>query len=190
MTSFMRQHRRCAMVVKLKIAGFFAVLCTLSMAGGVRAENCQLSVSQPYIDYGVIRREALVESRSIALGTRRVHLNVLCAEPAAIALRFTGVADGQGYRFGRHGRFSLTLKHAQVDGRAVEWAQAHLPGKAFDGQLLPGQVLVARAAGKRLTAQVEVDTDLPANALQVSNQVVLEGRGSFELVSPAVPLSR
>jgi len=41
-----------------------------------------------------------------------------------------------------------------------------------------------------LTAQVEVDTDLPANALQVSNQVVLEGRGSFELVSPTVPLSR
>ena len=84
------------MDVKLKIAGFFAVHCTLSMAGGVRAENCQLSVSQPYIDYGVIRREAVVQSTSVALGTRTLHLNVVCTQPSMIALRFIGAADGQG----------------------------------------------------------------------------------------------
>jgi len=77
----------------------------------------------------------------------------------------------------------------------VEWDVAHLPGETVSGQLLPGQVLVARAAGqtvlgRRLTAQVDVDIDLPSDALQVRNQTRLEGQGTFELVSPAVPLSR
>lgn len=166
------------------------LFCSVSMAQGVRAENCQLSVSQPRIDYGVIRQEAFVESPLVELGTRTVHLNVVCAEPSAMALRFIGVADGQGFRFGREGRFRLSLKHAQMDGRAVEWEIAHRPGETANGQLLPGQVLAVRGAGKRLTAQVDIDTDLPADALQVHSETRLEGQGSFELVSPAVPLTR
>lgn len=182
------------MVAKLTSMGvvlFYAAL----IAQGARADNCQLSLSQSSIDYGVIRREALVESPTLGLGTRTLHLSVLCEEPSAMALRFVGVADGQAFRFGRQGRFRLRLKQALVDGRAVEWEGAHVPGETTSGQLLPGQILVARAAGvpvtgRRLTAQVEIDTDLPSDALQVRSQTSLEGRGSFELISPAVPLSR
>lgn len=189
MTGSMRHVRRCAMAVKLKSVGF-ALFCVVWMAEGAQAQNCRVSVSQPRVDYGVISREALVEPLSIALSTRRVQLNVLCEEPSVIALRFTGAANGQGFRFGRQGRFNLTLKHALMDGRAVEWTQAHLPAETASGQLLPGQVLVARGAGQRLSAQVEIDTNLPADALHVRNQAVLEGQGSFELVSPAAPRSR
>ncbi len=182
------------MTAKWKSAGV-ALFCSLLMAQGVRAENCRLSVSQPRIDYGVIRREALVESTSVALGTRTLHLNVVCAQPSVMALRFVGAADGQGFRFDRQGRMRLQFRQAQVDGRAVEWAAAHLPGATVSGQLLPGQVLVARAAdqlllGQRLTAQVEVDIDLPSDALQVRHETRLEGQGTFELVSPAAPPTR
>ncbi|TFF07373.1 hypothetical protein EXW72_15030 [Pseudomonas sp. BCA14] len=177
------------MGVKLKCTGF-ALFCAVWMVQGARAENCRLSLSQSRIDYGVVHREALLESPSVTLGSRTLHLNVLCAEPSAIALRFIGAADGRGFRFGQQGRLRLSLKHAQMDGRAVDWALAHLPGEAARGQLLPGQVLVARAVGKRLTAQVDVDTDVPADTFQVRYQTVLESQGSFELVSPAVPLSR
>ncbi len=174
-----------------KFNGMGLVLCcTLLLAQGARAENCRLSISQSRIDYGVIRREATVESPSVALGTRTVHLNVLCAEPSAMALRFTGAADGQGFRFGREGHLRLTLRHAQVDGRAVGWELAHLPGETASGQFLPGRTLVAGAAGKRLTAQVDIDPELPSDALHVRDQSVLEGLGRFELISPAVPLSR
>ena len=166
------------------------LLCTMLMAQGARAENCRLSISQSRIDYGVIHREALVERPSVALGTRTLHLNVLCTEPSAMALRFTGAAEGQGFRFGRQGRLRLTLRHAQVDGRAVDWRLAHLSGETASGQLLPGQVLVAGSPGKRLTAQVDIDTDLPPDALQVRSETILEGVGRFELVSPPVPLSR
>lgn len=174
------------MTAKAKPLGF-ALLCTLLLTEGVRAENCRVSVSQPRIDYGVIRREALVESPTVVLGTRTLQLNVLCAAPQAMALRFIGPGDGQGFRFGRHGRFNVTLKHARIDGRAVEWRLAHSPAEIAGGQLLPGQVLEARTQGKRLTAQVDIDTDLPASALQVHSQTLVEGQGRFELVSPTGP---
>ena len=194
MTSSSKQLRRCVMVGKLERIGC-ALFCSVLLAQEARAENCRLSVSQPRIDYGVIRREALVESATVRLATRTLQLNVLCVEPSAMGLRFIGAADGQAFRFGRQGQFRLSLKHAQVDGRAVEWAVANQPGAGAVEQLLPGQVLVARAAGipvtgQRLTAQVDIAADLPADALQVRNQTVLEGQGSFELVSPAVPRNR
>lgn len=182
------------MVAKLKTL-YSVLFLTLLTTQGAHAENCRLSVSQSRIDYGVIRRDAQVETPSVTLGTRTLHLNVLCTEPSAIALRFIGPADTQGFQLGRGGRFRLGLKHAQLDGQVVEWETVHLPGQSANGHLLPGQVLVARSAGmpmtgRRLTAQVEVDAALPSDAFQVRSQTVLEGQGRFELVSPAVPPSR
>lgn len=190
MTSSTRLHRRCAMAAKLK--GMGVVLCCALLPQAVLAENCRLSVSQSRIEYGVIRPLALLQGPTVALDTRTLHLSVVCAEPSAMALRFVGSAEGQDFRFGQQGRLRLSLKHALVDGRAVEWVAA---GDAAGGRLLPGQVLVARAAGapvtgRRLTAQVDIDIDLPADALQVRNQTVLQGQGRFELVSPAVPSSQ
>lgn len=124
----------------------------------------------------------------MSLGTRILHLSVVCADPRSIALRFTGVPAGpQGYRFGRQGRFTLSLKHAQLDGRTVEWVAARLPDESVRGRLLPGQVLIARsgttpAKGRRLSAQVEVQTYLPPSAFSVRREAVFEGRGHFELL--------
>ncbi|AZE97277.1 hypothetical protein C4J95_5163 [Pseudomonas orientalis] len=182
------------MAAKLKGMSL-ALCCLVPLAQAVQAENCQLSVNQPRVDYGVIRREAFVEGPTMKLETRSLALNVVCIEPSIMVLRFVGAADGQGFRFGSQGRFRLSLKHAQVDGHAVEWSAPSQPGDGSSGQLLPGQVLVARVAGmpvsgRRLTAQVNIDADLPSSALHVRNQTLLEGQGSFELVSPAVPRSR
>lgn len=82
----------------------------------------------------------------------------------------------------------MNLRQAQVDGRPVSWQ----PDEASSGQLLPGRVLSTSAGGapvmgRRLTAQVEIAVQLPADALSVRREVLLEGRGQFELVSPAVP---
>lgn len=171
---------------------FFAVL----IAPGAWAENCRLSLSQAHIDYGAIRRDGSVAGTSVVLPTRSLHLTVLCAEPSAIALRFTGAAaDGQGFQFGRPGRFRLSLKHARVDGLAVEWAAMQRPEEPAGGQLLPGRTLEARVAGmpvagRRLTAQVDLDTDLPAAALELRNEARLEGRGSLELISLPAPPSQ
>ncbi len=158
------------------------------MSHAARADNCRLSLSQPQVEYGVVHRESLDDRATVALGTRTLHLNILCLAPAAIGVRFNGAAaDGQGYRFGREGRFRLSLKHAQVDGRPVQWRAAQSSGEPDDGRLLPGKTLLAQATGRRLTAQVEIDAELPADALQVRYRTLLQGQGSFELVSPAAP---
>jgi len=121
------------MAAKWRSAGV-VLFCALLMAQGVRAENCRLSVSQPRLDYGVIRREAVVQSTSVALGTRTLHLNVVCTQPSMIALRFIGAADGQGFRFDRQGRMRLSLKHAQVDGRASSGGWRTCPVKPSAGR--------------------------------------------------------
>ena len=178
------------MAVKL-ISLPLVLFCAVLVVPEALAQNCRLSVSQPRIDYGVIRRDGPFDRPTVALATRSLQLNVLCAEPAAVALRFIGVpADGQGFRFGHQGRFWLSLKHAQVDGQAVALAAAQRPGEPANGQLLPGQTLVAHTAGRQFTAQVDIDTELPAGALHVRGETYLEGQGSFELVSPAAPQSR
>jgi hypothetical protein len=176
------------MAAKLKRLGLL-LCCAVWLPQSALAQNCRLAVSQARIDYGVIRPQAGGERATVTLDTRTLHLNIVCAEPSAMALRFVGAAEGQDFRFGQQGRLRLSLKHALVDGRAVEWVAA---GDAAGGRLLPGQVLVARAAGapvtgRRLTAQVDIDIALPADALQVRNQKELEGQGRFELVIPAAP---
>jgi len=153
------------------------------------ANDCRLSLSQPRVDYGVLRRAELGEplaSQPIILGRRTLQLSVVCAEPGAVALRFTGVPAGtQGYRFGRQGSFTLALKHAQVDGRAVELSTSQFTETATSGHLLPGHVLIAKAGGLPLTgtrfsAQVQVDTYLPPDAFSVRRETVFEGQGHFE----------
>lgn len=195
MTNSMKRYRLCARVVK-RASLPLALLCMLLAALDAQAENCRLSLSQSRIDYGPIYRDAVVENAAVVLATRTFSMTVLCAEPAAMALRFVAApADGQGFRFGREGRLRLRLKHAQVDGRAVGWSSAQAPDESASGQLLPGQALIARVSGvpvtgRRLNAQVDIDTELPFDALMVRTQAHLEGQGRFELVSPAVPPSQ
>ena len=159
-------------------------------APGASANDCRLSLSQPRVDYGVLRRTELldegVRSQPIILGRRTLQLSVVCAQPGAVAMRFTGVPAGtQGFRFGRQGSFTLALRHAQVDGRAVELNSAQSTDMSTTGLLLPGHVLIAKASGLPLTgtrfsALVEIDTYLPPDAFSVRRETVFEGQGHFE----------
>lgn len=80
------------------------LLSGLLLAAPASAANCRLSLSQPIIDYGLLRPGEQLENRGASLGKRMVRLNVICVEAAVIALRFQGVpANETGYRFGRQG---------------------------------------------------------------------------------------
>lgn len=173
-----------------RISGLYLLLIAL-MGSQAHAEDCRMTLSEPRVDYGVLRPTQASSGRAIVtLDTQRtLHLSVLCVTPTAMGLRFSGAsADAQGYQFGRQGRFTLSLRQAQVDGSPVSWQ----PDQTASGRLLPGRTLFANAAGvavtgRRLTAQVELDVQLPADALAVPREMQLEGHGQFELVSPAAP---
>ena len=194
MTSSTKLRRWSAMFAKGVSSSRALGLYLLSIAllgGQAHAENCRMTLSDPRVDYGVIRPSQASSGKAIVvLGTpRTLHLSVFCTDHSAMALRFSGVAaDAQGYQFGRRGRFTLNLRQAQVDGRPVSWQS----DEALSGQLLPGRAVYASAGGapvtgRRLTAQVEIAIQLPADALSVRREMLLEGHGQFELVSPAVP---
>ena len=194
MTNSTTLHRWYAMFAERINGPRAAGLCLLLVALSVnqaRAQDCQMILSEPRVDYGEIRpSQASSGSVTARLDTQRtLHLSVLCANPTAMALRFNGVpADAQGFQFGRQGRFVLNLMQAQVDGIPVTWQTDATAG----GRLLPGRTVVASAAGvpmtgRRLTAQVEIEVHLPADALSMRRERRLEGRGQFELVSAAVP---
>lgn len=192
-----KPHRWSVMFAERRSGPCAAGLCLLlatQLVNDARADDCRMTLSEPRVDYGVIRPLHEPSGRAaVRLDTQRtLHLNVLCADPTAMALRFSGVpADAQGFQFGRQGRFTLSLRQAQVDGRPVSWQ----PDETASGRLIPGRALFASASGvpvmgRRMTAQVEVEVRLPADALSVRREVLLEGHGQFELVSPAVPSSR
>lgn len=167
-------------------------LCSVLLWAGLMPEEalageCRMSLSQPRVDYGLIR-SAERAGDQLALGKRTLQLNIACAESAPMALRFTGVSAGsKGFRFGRQGYFTLSLQHPQVDGQAVE---LRVSGEPPSGQLLPGQTLVARAGGapihgRRFTALVNIETFVPAVGLAVRDETAFEGQGSFEWVPGA-----
>ena len=140
MTNSMKPHRWSAMFAKRRSLW---LLWVALVATQVQAENCRMTLSEPRVDYGVIRPAQASSSRALmTLDTpRTLHLSVLCTDPSAMSLRFNGAAaDAQGFQFGRQGRFTLNLRQAQVDGRPVSWQS----DDTSSGQLLPGAYVVCK----------------------------------------------
>jgi hypothetical protein len=163
----------------------YLLLFVMVLANEARADNCQVSLSQPRVDYGLVR-QAERGHPQIALGKRTLRLSMACEVPVSMALRFTGVPAGlEGFRFGRQGHFTLSLQSAQVDGKSVELVMPHLSEEPATGRLLPGHRLVAHVAGmpvhgRRFTALVNVETYLPEALLAVRDETTFEGQGGFE----------
>lgn len=163
----------------------YLLLFVVVLANEARANNCQVSLSQPRVDYGLVRQAERGDPQ-IALGKRTLRLSMACEVPVSMALRFTGVPAGlEGFRFGRQGHFTLSLQSAQVDGKSVELVMPHLSEEPATGRLLPGHRLAAHVAGmpvhgRRFTALVNVETFLPAALLAVRDETTFEGQGGFE----------
>ena len=198
MTNFMKPPRPPAKGCKSVSRFYQRLLFVIAiLASEASVANCQLVLSQPRVDFGILRHAQWLDgpASSSSLGKRTVGLNVVCIDPVPMAIRFGGLpAGGRGFRFGGEGVVTLSIRHAQLDGRPVDLA---VDGSTGD-QLVPGQVLIARAAGvpvtgRRLSAQLEVDPYLPVDAFSVRRETTLEGQVQVEWVphgagiSPAAP---
>ncbi len=194
MTNFMKLPRlpavRCKSMGRIYQYLLFVIALLASEASFA---NCQSVLSQPRVDYGVLRQAQVLDGHasSQSLGRRTVVLSVVCIDPVPMAIRFGGSPAGpRGFRFGSDGVVTLNIRHAQLDGRPVDLA---VDGSTGD-QLVPGQVLIARAAGvpltgRRLSAQLEIDPYLPADAFSVRREMTLEGQVQVEWVPRGVGVS-
>jgi hypothetical protein len=168
-------------------------MAMLMLTSPAKAEQCSVSLSQDRVDYGRLHRgELLIEQpgrTELALGKRTLNLSVVCPQPTAMALRFDAPGAGaEAFSLGLQGSFTLSLRQPRVDGQAVELFQGRARSLEQASRLLPGQTLVARQGGapvqgRMFSAQVEIETYLPASATRVRDEVTIEGRGRFELVS-------
>ncbi|RZT36315.1 DUF1120 domain-containing protein [Cupriavidus agavae] len=160
----------------------------------VPGETCQLSLSEPDIDYGGLTRGRMQEhgAQAYSLGKRRLMLNVNCRTPVRIGIRLQAPAAGQDYAFGSLGRVGVRLERAQLDGHSVMVGTADTPGTlpaAYgpSAPLTPGRVVVpvqggGLVTGSRFSANIEVDPFLPQDAARVRNRTPFETNGTFEVI--------
>lgn len=179
----------------MKIFNGTWVLPLLTIASGLSAaepglgtpqqvpdNRCTLSVSSPFVDYGVMSRWQLQDlpNGQVTPGTRSTMLNVVCPHPRPIKLLVQGEANETGHlRYGEHGHTEFRLLNVMLDGNAVELRPLSPDGSLAEanGEALPlsvNQQLVAVSAGqvakgKMLSARLEIQPVLGEDNVRVSS---------------------
>lgn len=111
-------------------------LCLWLLIGGVGTahalEECQLNVSEPLVDFGLMSR--LTHSDSAPerlLGERRLSVTVNCPQAQDLSLFYRALAASpQRLQFTQHGSYAIEAGNAVLDGRAVELGLLPAAGQA------------------------------------------------------------
>ncbi|MCP1417265.1 hypothetical protein J3D47_001508 [Pseudomonas laurylsulfativorans] len=159
------------------------------------ADECQLTLSQPVVDYGVVNRAMHnPASQELTLGVQRLSLNLSCSQPADMTLFYRAIAaTAERFRFAEHGSYAVRMSEAQLDGQAVDLGLISAVGQVPEvtaPSLLwrPQQALVpvrggVAVQGQSLSAQLELTAWAQEKALQVRDAVVWEATGLFDAVA-------
>lgn len=180
-----------------ELRGLLACVLSASCLQAHAADNCQIQISNAAVDYGSTSRAELLKRQvsplAMGLGKHSVTLTATCRTPTLMTLFFRGAgSDGESYRMGRGGRFTLRAYNARLDGRAVglgsvtEASQAP-QNKADTLPLPPGGGVVPIVSdvpvkGTSLQVQVEVDASILTTRSRVADRTEFRGAGNFELV--------
>lgn len=173
-----------------------ASLFSLAMASVVHAENCTVRLSDQKIDYGELNSASLsstTQNGKIVLGKRLLTINIDCQESTTFTLQFNApAADKESFRFSNTGTVSMSLAHAQVDGKAVmlaaekttDNAPSHIAAvaKLVADQPVTGVSDSLPVSGKTFTAQVEVEAQIAPATLRVREFTHIEEVGTFVLI--------
>ncbi|WP_167409797.1 DUF1120 domain-containing protein [Pseudomonas sichuanensis] len=175
-----------------------------------QADDCQVTLSQPLVDFGRFNRTTLIKhAQELELGMRSVGLTVTCAQAQDLSLFFrAGQHNGTRFALGEQGSFALRLDQALLDGAPVELGRFSAPGQAAQasgraldwlpqtwlapvhaGQAVPGRVFSARleVKGWGVAAMLGV-TD--ALSLRAAGQVeAAGGRGHLDVTAAIAPVA-
>ncbi|QLR44893.1 hypothetical protein HV346_20480 [Enterobacter sp. RHBSTW-00994] len=95
-------------------------LLTLCLPELSHAEDCQITLSQPVVDYRQIRRDDIVKTQDSwhKMPEREVSVNVFCAEKKQMAVLVQGNAGEKGrFTFGMQGGLAVKVDNMIVDGK-------------------------------------------------------------------------
>lgn len=174
-------------LIALVLGGFAAK----AVAG---ANDCQLSLSQNVLDYGLMNRAIRADSASERnLGERHLSLTLSCAQPTDMSVFYRAMAaNTERFHFAERGSYQVRIHDALLDGRPVDlgliagvgqppvhtastlsWRPAH--------GIVPVQAGVP-VQGRRFSAQVELTAWVREHGLQVRDAVSWEASGVFDAV--------
>ncbi|MBP0596590.1 DUF1120 domain-containing protein [Herbaspirillum sp. LeCh32-8] len=160
------------------------------------ADNCQMRISEANVDYGATTRAELLKKQvsplMMGLGKRNVTLTATCKTPTLMTLFFRGSgADGNAYRLGGGGSFTLRALNARIDGRSVGLGSVVTAGmvpeqKADSLPLPPNRGVVpiqndVPVKGVSLQIQVEISALVSSTGSRIADRTVFSGAGNFEL---------
>lgn len=85
-------------------------------------DDCQLTISEPLLDFGLMNRTAQKDSAPQRwLGERRLSVHFNCPQPTDMSLFYRALAAGsQRLRFTEHGSYEIQAGDGVLDGQAVE----------------------------------------------------------------------
>ena len=95
----------------------------IGIAGAAHGlEECQLNLSEPTVDFGLMSRLAQNDSApERLLGERRLNLTFSCPQADDLSLFYRALAaSAERLQFTEHGSYEIEVSHGVLDGQAVE----------------------------------------------------------------------
>lgn len=98
-----------------------AALALLSFSALTCAEDCQITLSQPVVDYHQMRRDNIESTQQNwhKMADRTLNVNIFCPHPQQMAVLLQGEAGDKGrFTFGTFGGVAVKIDDMTVDGRS------------------------------------------------------------------------
>ncbi|MGJ7513320.1 DUF1120 domain-containing protein [Pseudomonas baetica] len=159
------------------------------------ADDCQLNLSQPVLDYGLMNRAIRPDSAPERnLGERQLSLNLRCANPIDMSLFYRAMAaTAKRFHFAERGSYQMRIRDAVLDGQSVEVGLIAGVGQAPvetasnltwrpDHGVVPMKAGVP-AQGRSFSAQLELTAWVQEQGMQVRDSVTWETTGVFDAVA-------
>lgn len=158
-------------------------------------DDCQLNLSQPDLDYGLMNRAIRPDSAPERnLGERQLSLSLSCSKPVDMSLFYRAMAaTAERFHFADRGSYQVRIRDAVLDGQSVEIGLiagvGQPPVVTASNLIWPPEhgVIPVQAGvpmqGRSFSAQLEVNAWVQEQGMQVRDAVTWETAGVFDAVA-------
>lgn len=180
---------------------YIVLLLALLVASPVilaSTSDCQITISNPTIDYGRISQGELQDTHQgwADFEKREVQLNVSCASSRRIALLIAGEKEKTGFRFGSNsGHIDISMNEATLDGKAVGLSPVDNADVLTVSQPSASKIMlgsgscispasgVNRLAGKQFSATLTLSPSVQYKSQRVADETELISRVSVNVLT-------
>ncbi|WP_433736995.1 DUF1120 domain-containing protein [Pseudomonas putida] len=159
------------------------------------ADDCQLNLSQPVLDYGLMNRAVRPDaSTERNLGERHLSLTLSCSAPVDMSVFYRAMAaTANRFHFADRGSYQVRIRDAVLDGQSVDIGLIAGVGQSPaqtasnliwrpDHGVVPVNAGVPMQ-GRSFSAQLEVTAWVQEQGMQVRDAVTWEASGVFDAIA-------